>query len=281
MGGRLTTCLAGRRAEANAEELRDLRRLWLMLMRGTEKDPRHADNGRLSWAEFQLAFGVGWNAMLVKRVFDVIDREGRGALTCDEFVHGLAPLACMRPNPTEKLQFVFRCFDLDGSGTISHEELLVCLRLFTSQVEARDDLWLSNAQLEQVAACTLRAAQLDENGHISWKEFQRLVRARSGLGEHIAARFGLNVNKMIAQLIMARDFERLLRPGVREPELLAGNGAAGGPLAENRPLPRPPPREEDSLRSSIGSVIASPPVKRPSGDGERAVRTRECTVIVP
>ena len=50
-------CLSGvgRSAGANSEEAADLRRLWLMLMSRAAKDPRYIDDGRLAWAEFQLA----------------------------------------------------------------------------------------------------------------------------------------------------------------------------------------------------------------------------------
>jgi len=161
----------------------------------------------LTWASFQLAFGCGWNAMLVKRIFDILDSDGSGTVSCEQFVEGLIPLVTA-PNAShidEKLFFLFRCLDLDGSGGISREELLICLHLFISQEEVRAEMTLSLAELDRVAVATLRMLQLDESGLIRWADFRRMLASRPGLAERMIARLSMNVNRAMATLIMDSD----------------------------------------------------------------------------
>jgi len=138
--------------------------------------------------------------MVVKRIFDILDVEGHGAVTRAEFVDGLIHLACVRTAELDRLRFIFRCFDLDGSDAISRDELLVYLHLYTSQDA---DTQLSCPQLERVVETTFALVNLmDEKSHMGWKEFLRLVSLRPGLIERIVAMLGFNANKAMAQVIM-------------------------------------------------------------------------------
>ena len=87
----------------------DLSKLWLMLsfrvhgragahgaQRGTQHATRHggqhgAQSGvRLSWGEFHLAFGDSWHPMIVKRIFDIMDRDGDGVISFEDLALALA-----------------------------------------------------------------------------------------------------------------------------------------------------------------------------------------------
>ena len=80
---------------------------------------------RLTRAEWQDAFGLGWNAPVVYRIFDVVDAERKGSLARADFVDGLAPLVAR--DGAARLHFLFDVLDIDGSGKIEQTDLLVHL----------------------------------------------------------------------------------------------------------------------------------------------------------
>ena len=80
---------------------------------------------RLTRAEWQDAFGLGWNAPVVYRIFDVVDAERKGSLAKADFVDGLAPLVAR--DGAARLHFLFDVLDIDGSGKIEQTDLLVHL----------------------------------------------------------------------------------------------------------------------------------------------------------
>ena len=92
----------------------DLSKLWLMLSfrlhgrAGAPHGPQHggAQQGaqrlsgvRLSWGEFQLVFGDSWHAMIVKRVFDIMDRDGDGVIAPEDLPLPLNPHLSPSPSP--------------------------------------------------------------------------------------------------------------------------------------------------------------------------------------
>ena len=60
----------------------------------------------------------------------------------------------MRATLDDRLRFLFRCFDLDGSGSVSREDLLVHLHLYTTQGLYADDCAMTSEQLEAVVRAT-------------------------------------------------------------------------------------------------------------------------------
>ena len=62
---------------------------------------------RLTRAEWQDAFGLGWNAPVVYRIFDVVDAERKGSLAKADFVDGLAPLVAR--DGAARLHFYSTC----------------------------------------------------------------------------------------------------------------------------------------------------------------------------
>ena len=121
-------------------ERSDLGILWQMLELHLHPDSPSAIPGSpsssefvLTRAEFQLAFGLGWNAVIIKRIFDMLDTDGDSCISFEDFSHGLFPLASVRATLNDKLRFLFESFDLDGSGYVSREDLLVHLHLYASQ----------------------------------------------------------------------------------------------------------------------------------------------------
>jgi Ca2+-binding EF-hand superfamily protein len=195
-------------AEIDPQALAELRRLWAVLMHSCPVD--HADEEHLPEAAFQLALTCGLNGPIVKRIFDMLDVERRGALTCDEFAVGLLPLASPRWPEADKLRFLFRCYNLDGSGGISREDLTVHLLIASMRDDPLSDLRLSVTQAEAVVDATFASVGCDGCKRLGWADFKRLLRARPRLVERSLARFRINVNLTMAYTILASDTARWL-----------------------------------------------------------------------
>jgi len=69
------------------------------------------------------------------------------------------------------LRSAFSYFDQDNSGTISQDELRVCL--------ASDDFTLSDEQIQQL----LEGVDTDGDGQINYEEFITMMRSTLGLSD--------------------------------------------------------------------------------------------------
>jgi Ca2+-binding EF-hand superfamily protein len=195
-------------AEIDTQALADLRRLWAVLMHSCPVD--YANDEHLPEAAFQLAFTCGNNGAIVKRIFDMLDVERRSALTCDEFAVGLLPLASARWPEADKLRFLFRCYNLDGFGNISREDLTVHVLIASMRDSPFSDLALSVEQAEAAVEATFASVGCDRSKRLGWAEFRRLLSARPRLVERSLTRLRINVNLTMAHTILASDTARWL-----------------------------------------------------------------------
>jgi Ca2+-binding EF-hand superfamily protein len=229
MGGVVSaSCLRQPAPPPPDDDHADLHKLWQLVCRDLpppERPPIWAprlDEALLTWGEFQLVFSTaGPSGPIVKRIFDMLDSDRRGAISRDEFVRGLLPLTSARAPVAEKLRFVFRCLDLDDSQSISREELLVHLHAHISRAGARGRMAaLAPAQLEAVVAHTFDGAQLDGSGQLGWDGFIALLQKRPLLLEQLARSLSLDVNKAIAHLVLGTDDDWMM-VGVAEAEAVS------------------------------------------------------------
>jgi len=317
MGGALSCahraapCLRRRnppRAAADAEDA-ELHKLWQLITRDLpppEQPPLWApepDEPLLTWGEYQLVFGTaGPSGPVVKRIFDMLDCERRGAISREEFVRGLSPLVSARAPVAEKLRFVFRCLDLDDSQSISREELLIHLHAHTSRASARGRMAsFAPEQLEAVVEHTFAGAQLDGTGQLRWEGFTALLQGRPLLLEQLARSLSLDVNKAIAHLVMGND-DDWMRVGVAEAEAVAASqshrashrrtssadtAASARSMPGSPAAPAPAAVEAAELRAQPGMVWSKP---RQRGAGHRRaeslddsylVSTAKLAVVVP
>jgi len=107
---------------------------------------------------------------LVKRVVDVFDSNLNGEVDFKEFVMGLAQVSS-RETDDQRLQFIFRIYDMDRDGYISNGELFQVLKMMTGKN-------LTDQQLQQIVDKTIIYLDKDADGKISFEEFKDLVETR-------------------------------------------------------------------------------------------------------
>ncbi|MGH7285905.1 MAG: EF-hand domain-containing protein, partial [Polyangiaceae bacterium] len=125
-------------------------------------------DGRIDVESLQKALGLR-NRYLAERLLTLLDRDGNGFITRDEFLHGATHL--IRGTPREKLEFAFRLHDHDGDGVITREELLRMVSLGL----AEDDLSFDESSATRLVDVLFAEADRNRDGRISFDEFEALM----------------------------------------------------------------------------------------------------------
>ena len=116
-----------------------------------------------------------------------MDANGDERVELAEFVSVLSRLSPEAPAEA-KTEFLFAVYDLNGDGYIDADELR---RVVASALADNADVAMSEAQVDELVAATMRLADLDGDGKISLHEFRELVRNRpSMLDDFMTVRVG-------------------------------------------------------------------------------------------
>lgn len=102
---------------------------------------------------------------LTHRVVSVFDKNGAGKISFMEFVTGLARAST---DDESKKRFMFDVYDMDGDGLISNGDLFNAVSLMCGNN-------LSRHQLQQLVDRTMRDADQDGDGRLSFEEFERAL----------------------------------------------------------------------------------------------------------
>jgi serine/threonine-protein phosphatase 2B regulatory subunit len=97
----------------------------------------------------------------------IFDEDGGGDVDFQEFVTGLSAFSS-KGNKQEKLRFAFKVYDIDRDGYISNGELFIVLKMMVGNN-------LKDVQLQQIVDKTIMEADKDQDGRISFEEFQDMV----------------------------------------------------------------------------------------------------------
>lgn len=100
---------------------------------------------------------------LALRIAQVMDRDASGDISFAEFVEALAVFSS-RAKSSDKMRFAFDVYDLDADGYISNGELFLVLRMMSGDS-------MQAEQLQQVVDKTIRDADRDGDGRLSFDEF--------------------------------------------------------------------------------------------------------------
>eukprot|EP01094_Clydonella_sp_ATCC50884_P015377 TRINITY_DN25977_c0_g1_i1.p1 TRINITY_DN25977_c0_g1~~TRINITY_DN25977_c0_g1_i1.p1 ORF type:complete len:190 (+),score=90.04 TRINITY_DN25977_c0_g1_i1:33-572(+) len=123
-------------------------------------------NGTLSSEEFHDIPGLVGNPLL-DRVLAVFDTDGDGEIQFSEFISALS-IFCRKDNPEQKLKFAFQVYDINKDGFISNGELYMVLKKMVGNN-------LDPIQLQQIVDKTIREADKDGDGKVSYEEFRQMI----------------------------------------------------------------------------------------------------------
>ncbi|KAJ3695002.1 hypothetical protein LUZ60_000379 [Juncus effusus] len=131
-----------------------------------------SDDGFIHKEELQLALMMTTSSqnLFLDRVFDLFDQKRNHIIEFDEFVRSLT---IFHPNASvdDKIDFLFRMYDLRKTGYIEREEvehmLIACIQ--TSNLE------LSAEILHKIIDKTFEEADLDRDGRINRDEWKAHV----------------------------------------------------------------------------------------------------------
>ncbi|NXA70572.1 NOX5 oxidase, partial [Mohoua ochrocephala] len=151
----------------------------------------------ISLEEFKSALQVK-ESFFAERFFALFDSDGSGSLSLEELLGSLRLL--LRGNPTEKLRFLFRVYDVDGerrksgfgrgwdapgfpgSGSIDAEELRVVLRGCLRE----SSMALPEERLGALSQALLQAADRDHSGSITFPELREQLEAFPEILENLS-----------------------------------------------------------------------------------------------
>ena len=127
-------------------------------------------NGYISRDEFLCIPAIKANP-LAARLMSLFDVDNDGSISFDEFMNVLAVFSS-KGAKRDKLRLAFSIYDIDRDGFISPGELFICLKQMCGN-------HLTDVQLQQVVDKTIRDADTDDDGRISFGEFEESVMNRN------------------------------------------------------------------------------------------------------
>ncbi|XP_073393673.1 uncharacterized protein [Physcomitrium patens] len=108
------------------------------------------------------------NPAYVKGLFNYIDKDGDGSVSCKELCEGIESFRASN-TPSSKLRVLYNYYDSDHDGMISQSEVADAMR-----VASGEDL--SNSQLEKLVHSIMETFDVDKDGFLNFKEFCCLMR---------------------------------------------------------------------------------------------------------
>ncbi|XP_010553561.1 PREDICTED: calcineurin B-like protein 8 isoform X2 [Tarenaya hassleriana] len=130
------------------------------------------DDGLIHKEEFQLALfkNSSKQNLFADRLFDMFDRKRNGVIEFGEFVRSLSIFHPDTPHH-EKSSFVFRLYDLHGTGFIERHELKKMVEALLSETA----LELSQELIEAIVEQTMVEVDTNKDGKIDEDEWKILV----------------------------------------------------------------------------------------------------------
>ncbi|XP_029430304.1 NADPH oxidase 5 [Rhinatrema bivittatum] len=115
--------------------------------------------------EFKTALKVK-ESFFAERFFALFDLDGSGSISLDELLKALNLL--IHGNETDKLRFLFQVYDVDGSGSIDPDELRTVLKscLRESAISLPDE------KLDDLTLALFESADKDNSGSITFEELK-------------------------------------------------------------------------------------------------------------
>ncbi|PWA64546.1 calcineurin B-like protein 8 [Artemisia annua] len=130
------------------------------------------EDGRIHKEEFRLALfsNSSMQNLFADRLFESFDIKKNGVIEFDEFVRSLS---IFHPNAPEsdKIEFMFRLYDLRHTGFIEREELKEMVVALLSEMNVS----VSDEDIEAILDKTLLDADLNGDGKIDLEEWKTFI----------------------------------------------------------------------------------------------------------
>ncbi|ODV80545.1 calcineurin subunit B [Suhomyces tanzawaensis NRRL Y-17324] len=127
-------------------------------------------SGTIDKNEFLAIPGISSNP-LATRLMDVFDEDGSGTIDFQEFITGLSAFSG-KTSKLDKLKFAFKVYDIDRDGYIGNGELFIVMKMMVGKN-------LKEEELQQIVDKTIREADHDGDGRLSFEEFKNAVDSKS------------------------------------------------------------------------------------------------------
>ncbi|XP_046679008.1 dual oxidase isoform X1 [Homalodisca vitripennis] len=146
-----------------------------------EKRRREDENGdvvmrtSLSSAEFASALGMKPDAVFVRMMFNIVDKDGDGRISFQEFLDTVVLFS--RGKTEDKLRIIFDMCDNDRNGVIDKGELSEMLR---SLVEIARTTSLSDAHVTELIDGMFQNAGLERKDFLTYADFKLMMKEYKG-----------------------------------------------------------------------------------------------------
>ncbi|VVC91212.1 unnamed protein product, partial [Leptidea sinapis] len=129
----------------------------------------------LSKSEFASALGMKSDAVFVKKMFNIVDKDGDGRISFQEFLDTVVLFS--RGATDDKLRIIFDMCDNDRNGVIDKEELSEMLR---SLVEIARTTSLRDEHVTELIDGMFSDAGLQLKDHLTYSDFKLMMKEYKG-----------------------------------------------------------------------------------------------------
>ncbi|KAJ8969155.1 hypothetical protein NQ314_001896 [Rhamnusium bicolor] len=129
----------------------------------------------LTKSEFASALGMKPDAVFVKKMFNIVDKDGDGRISFQEFLDTVVLFS--RGKTEDKLRIIFDMCDNDGNGVIDKEELSEMLR---SLVEIARTTSLSDDHVTELIDGMFQDAGLQHKDFLTYSDFKLMMKEYKG-----------------------------------------------------------------------------------------------------
>ena len=120
--------------------------------------------------EFAEALSLKKDSIFVEQMFALCDTDGNGFISFREFADMIVIFA--KGSPDQKLELMFRMYDVDNSGTLEKHEFRKMLRSMMEMVNAS----VATEQLDHLVDSLFRSAGFQDKEKLSVDDFKVLMR---------------------------------------------------------------------------------------------------------
>ncbi|KAI8869467.1 neuronal calcium sensor 1b [Ramicandelaber brevisporus] len=135
---------------------------------------RDNPSGNMDRAEFRKVykqfFPFGNSLDFADLAFNVFDSNGDGVINFDEFIKALSITS--RGSDEEKLQWVFKLYDIDGDNYITRDEMTKIVDAIYSMVSTMVDLPEEESTVEKRVDKIFETMDKNKDGKLTFEEFQ-------------------------------------------------------------------------------------------------------------